>query len=434
MLSYLFGLSGFMKKLVFLFLLFLFGSAFALSSTEVTNFFKSESHYLDADQSFSETPFFVKHDGKSYWVVVLISERTPTGFVAVFGDRKEVVETDSINRNLFKTGYVVYSVSSYMTSQQWIFSNSNKGKFDTLSKILSSEVPFKLNSIKESTTDSEIRSKVDVMLSMLALMSAKAEEIEIGFDNVISLELNYVNNPETEDTEKLKKEYKGVIYLLDEFEDLKLDYSLGVFELKKAISESALDATEKQQFLALANEPQQLSSIDSIFSLAEDASQRIEEIYSSANSKVSGWVENIDLMVQRNSAFDEIYSEDKGFYSKTKNYFWNLNDAHTYITNEENSSLWKEQSRVSSIKKNFSEAEKAFEQKNYQKAVSSAQKAKNDAIAIVAGGFYDNSELPIDPATLIIALVVLLALLLLFNNRKKFFSSKEEVSEFKFQE
>ncbi len=423
-----------MKKfLVFCVLLILVSSVQALSSTEVNNFFKSESHYLEPNQFFSETPFDVKLEAKNYWVIVLLSEKTPTGFIAVPSDKKEVVESSAINRKLFKTAYVLYSINSYKASSNWIFSNSNKGKFDTLSKLLSSDVPFKLNSIKQGSTDSSVRNKIDLMVSMLNSMTENSVEIRDGFDEAISLELSYSHTPNTEDTEKLKNKYNEVFSLLQEFKNLKLDYSLGVIELKKLISDSALiDSSEKQQFLALATEPQQLSSIDSIFSLSEDASQRIDEVYSAANAGVNLWVDNVSSMTERNNAYEELYGNDSSFYSKTKNNFYSLNDAYIYISAEDRAPYWKEQARFSSLKKNFSEAEKAFEQKNYSKTVSSAEKAKADAITIVSAGFTENDNEIIDFGLLIIGLVVVLVLLLLYNNRKKLFKPKEEVTEFKF--
>ena len=422
-----------MKKFaVLVFFVLFFALVNGLSSTEVKNFFASESHYLEASQNFSETPFPVSDEGKNYYVIVLISERTPTGFVAVPSDEKKVVESAPINRKLFKTAYVLYSINSYRGTQNWIFSNSNKGKFNTLTKLLSSDVPFKLNSIKQGTTDSSIRNKVDLMNSMLNLMTAKSAEIESAFDEAISLELDFTLEPDTKDTDKLKQEYESVFSLLQEFKDLKLDYSLHVIELKKLISESDIDTSEKQQFLALASEPSQLTSIESIFSLSEDASQRIEEVYSAATSNVGSWVENIPLMIQRNSAYDTLYSDDKDFYSKTKNNFWTLSDAYSYITKEDNSPYWKEQTKLSSLKKNFSEAEKAFEQKNYQQSVSFSEKAKKDAIAVVVAGFYESDNPFKDAGNIVIGLAALLVLLILYNNRKKFLKPKDEIKEFKF--
>lgn len=421
-----------MKKLVLVFLLLFFSFAFALSAGEVNNFLKSESHYLEPNQSFGETPFFVKSEEENFWVVVLISEQTPTGFVALPSTEKKLVESDVVNRKLFRTAYVLYSVNSYKSSSQWIFSNSNKGKFDTLGKILSSDVPFKLNSIKQGTTDSGIRNKVDLMNSMLVLMSVKSSEIMDAFDEAISFELDFTLNPDTDNTDELKKKYENVFVLLQEFKNLKMDYSLSVIELKKLISNADIDASEKQQFLALASEPSQLDSVNSIFSLSEDVSQRIDEIYSASNANVILWVDNVSLMIERNSAYDEIYSEDNDFYSKTKNNFLNLNDAYVYIVSEENSPYWKEQTKLSSLKQNFSEAEKAFEQKNYSRSISFSEKAKSNAIAVVAAGFYETESF--DFGVLIIGLVLLLVLLILFNNRKKFFKSKEEteISDFKF--
>ncbi len=421
-----------MNKLTVLFLLLIIGFGYSLSSAEVKIFFASEAHYLEENQSFSETPFFVKSGENNYWVIVLLSERTPTGFAAVPSKEKTIVDSSSINRKLFRTAYVLYSINSYKGTSQWMFSNSNKGKFNTLTKILSSDVPFKLNSIKQGTINTEIRNKVDLMNSMLSVMSDKSNEIELAFDSAISLESDFTFNPSTENTDKLKEKYDLVFSLLQEFKDLKLDYSLHVIELKKLISDSEIDSLDKQQFLALANEPQQLNSIDSIFSLSESVSQRIEEIYSKANSQVNSWTENISLMTERNSAYNEIYSEDKSFYSKTKNNFYSLDAAYSFIVNEEKSPFWKEQEKVSSLKKNFSEAEKAFEQKRYLKSVSFAQKAKNDAIIIISSDFVEQK--PFDFGTIIIGLAVLLAGLILFNNRKKFFKPKEEseVTEFKF--
>lgn len=424
-----------MKKLLVLVLFLLLAvSAKALSSVEVTNFFRSESHYLESNQSFSETPFLIKSGAKNYWVVVLISEKTPTGFIALPSDKKEVVESDSTNRKLFKAAYVLYSVNSYKSNSQWIFSNSNKGKFNTLTRILSADVPFKLNSIKEGTTDSSIRSKVDLLISMLDAMSSKSNEIENAFDSAIAFELSLVSNPDTDGPDALKSKYNEVFSLLQEFKELKFDYSLNVIELKKLISESEIDASEKQQFLNLAAEPQQLSSIESIFSLSEDVSQRIDEIYSAVNSKVNSWVDNVSLMAERNSAYDEIYSGDTSFYSKTKNNFYTLNDAFLHISSEENALYWKEQGKLSSLKKDFSEAEKAFEQKNYSKAISFAKKAKANAIAVINGGFYeDDNPLAENIGTIIIGLVVLLVLLILFNNRKKLFKpAEEEIKKFRF--
>ncbi|PIN98770.1 MAG: hypothetical protein COT90_02610 [Candidatus Diapherotrites archaeon CG10_big_fil_rev_8_21_14_0_10_31_34] len=425
-----------MKKIaVFLFLLLLVSFVYSLSSTEVTNFFRSETHYLESNQSFSETPFFIKSGEKNYWVIVLISERTPTGFAAVLSDKKEVVESDSINRQLFKTAYILYSVNSYRSDSQWIFSNSNKGKFNTLTRILSADVPFKLNSIKEGTADSEIKNKVNLMISMLDVMSSKSNEIETAFDSVISFELNFISEPDTTDADSLKSKYNEVFSLLQDFKELKFEYSLNALELKQLISESEINASDKQQFLALASEPQQLSSIESIFSLSEDVSQRVDEIYSAVNSKVNSWVDNVSLMHERNSAYDEIYSEDQKFYTKTKNNFYTLNDAFIYITKEENSPYWKEQGKLSSLKKDFSEAEKAFEQKNYSKSVSFAEKAKSDAITIIESGFSESTNPFVENIeAIIIGLAVLLALLILFNNRKKFFKSaeEEEITEFKF--
>jgi len=421
-----------MKKLVLVFLLLFFSCVYALSAGEVNNFLKSESHYLEPNQSFSETPFFVKSGEENFWVVVLISEKTPTGFVALPSTEKKLVESDTVNRKLFRTAYVLYSVNSYKSNSQWIFSNSNKGKFDTLGKILSSDVPFKLNSIKQGTTDSSIRNKVDLMNSMLVLMSVKSSEIMDAFDETISFELDFTLNPDTDNTDELKKKYENVFVLLQDFKNLKMDYSLSVIELKKLISDADIDASEKQQFLALASEPSQLDSVNSIFSLSEDVSQRVDEIYSASNANVILWVDNVSLMIERNSAYDEIYSEDNGFYSKTKNNFLNLNDAYVFIVSEENFSYWKEQTKLSSLKQDFSEAEKAFEQKNYSRSISFSKKAKSDAIVVVGAGFYETE--PFDFGFLIIGLVGFLVLLILFNNRKKFFKSKEEteISEFKF--
>ncbi|MEW6295116.1 MAG: hypothetical protein AB1467_02355 [Candidatus Diapherotrites archaeon] len=420
---------------IILFLCFMLGLAGAISSQEAKDFLTSESHFLEEGQSIEILPNFpVQYNKEKFWVAVIITEESPSGFLAVKYSAKEISLNKTANTELFKTVYVLRSLKDYKekNSAVWVFASSNKTFFQTLNSVTSGSgsVYYTLGNISDELNTSDARTLTNEMSAILSEMSSRAFTLEEKTDEIIKVENDFVNSTNTSQTNALKEKYDEFFPLLEEINSLRQDYENKTVELKTLISKSDKTAGEKQQLIALASSPQEFQKLDSIAKNSSDLYQGIQSIYAKAISNVSTWVDNVDSMKKRNDAYNLLYSDDPDLYKKTKNYFSKLNDLVKFILDENNKPYWKEYEKIDSMQSNWNKAELNFKQKKYENVQTYALKAKNDAVTIFQGGFVQQGS---DMQNLIIyiavGLIVLLVALMLFKNRNKLFPSPTQAQK-----
>jgi len=420
---------------VILFLCFMLGSASAISSQEAKDFLTSESHFLDEGQSIEILPNFpVQYNKEKFWVAVIITEESPSGFLAVKYSAKEISLNKTVNNELFRTVYVLRSLKDYKEKNfaVWVFASSNKTFFQTLNSATSGSgsVYYNLGNISDELKTSESKTLTNEMSAILSEMSSKAFTLEGKTDKIIKAENDFVNTTDTAQTDALKEKYDSFFPLLEEINSLRQDYETKTVELKTLISKSDKTAGEKQQLIVLANSPQEFQKLDSIAKNSSDLYQGIQSIYAKAISNVSTWVGNVDSMKKRNDAYNLLYSDDSDLYKKTKNYFSKLNELVKFILDEKNRPYWKEYDKIDSMQSNWNKAELNFKQKKYDNVQTFALKAKNDAVTIFNAGFVQQGS---DIQNLIIyiavGLIVLLIVLMVFKNRNKIFPSPTQAQK-----
>lgn len=420
-----------MKKLVLvLLLLFVFAiSSKAISSNEAVNFVVNENSYLLEGETFKSPVVTIKGEKENYWLVMVLSEETIVTFFPVRQRAKEISTSRGVNRNLFKTADILRELGlekqrvSENQSVDWLFTQTYNILFNSLSLELNNEI-FQLNTIESTLSDSTIRSKINQLNNDLQEMSNKSNEISFLIIEAVKTESNFNLEPSTKKADELKEKFDEVFEDLTQLNEKALSYRTEINQLKELISKSDQDASTKTYLIALADPPPQFNSIGNYVLDASEISGGIDSVYARVDLRTDSLLNEFDVRIARNKAFELLYEQSDNVLASTNQEYGSIRELIDYILNEQNRPFWKLKSNIHLVESNWNQAQKAFNERNYESAESIGKKALNEALKVFRQGFIDvTPQKPfISEETIfqiVTALVVLLVVLFAYNNRDK---------------
>ncbi len=429
-------------KLAFLAFLLCFSLlAYAeISATEAAKFVGEESHFLYENETVEQPNLKIKHASTDYWVFPAISGDSISTFFAVKTSGKELSTDRATNRKLFETAYFIKEYAkekekaSKSTQLKWIMSSAVGKRFETLGRLLNDET-FQLNTISTTLNDNEITQSVSVLKGQLVELSRDSASIAEKINGAIADEAELTSEPTTESKEKMKKSFDEVFGMLDDLEQLALDYSSNVNKLKQKISVIDTEAETKSFLINLAKPPENFNDIGSISLDAATEKEAIEQLFVKTSTQIDNMLDEFEGRLERTTTYDFLYSQNKDLI-KIDSKFTSIKKAAEIVLDEANRPNWKESQKVKQLEKNWKDAELFFRKGDFKFAEDSAKKAADDVRVIYKAGFIEKEEKPVISNDLInkaiMALIFILIALIIFNKRGKIigmFGPKKEEEE-----
>ncbi len=421
-----------MKKtiLVVFAVLFFSGFAVAVSGNEAVHFVVQEKNFLYEGEKFEQPIVPISHENEKFWVIPILSGSSIVTFFPVKEAAKQLSASRPVNRSVFETADVLRELSLEKqkissSSVQWIFTPSYSLRFVNLSNVFNNEV-FQLNTIASSFDSLEAAQHVSKMNSALEGLSLQSKEIASLVLEASSLESDFFAVPDTQKAFNLKEKYLEVTLEISNFNNNALDYRKKVDEFKQFISLSNLDVSDKTQFISLADPPQEFNAVGNYVIDALELSQSIESVYNRVHTRSDILLNEFELRLLRQDAFDLVYGQNALIKEKTSGEFSTLPDLVNYILSEENRGKWINSSLVLTVEDRWRETQQYFNQNNYSLAKSFSQKVVADALSVYRQGFVETQAQNTQSNDLIFqvifGLAVLLVLLLVYNNRSRILS------------
>jgi len=383
------------KLVVFLALCFIAQFVLAAVSASQAVDFVSASSFVNSGETSEIFPAVqISHSSVKYWIVTLLSNNAPSGFVAVKASvqQPEVSSSKTVNEQLFKTAYFLRAFLKNKDNAgqqgQWFFTQQNIDFFNTLGRVVQSEKDSDLSIISSEAKLAVITSKVNSLKQELDEIKQLCEGIAEKTSQELSFESSYLNSPSTQQANSLLEKLQAVKEDIDSLEQKAIDYESKASDLKKAIADANLELQQKTILSNLATMPSSLAP-SVISSKKQAANSNIQAIQQSLQDAVSNSVvfaDSFQSRLKKNQAYSELYSEDSVLKEKTKVYSM-LNLAVQDILSESKADLWKNQAEVKKLGDYWSAAEKAYKGTNYDLAIEQAQKAKNSIVLIAKAGF-----------------------------------------------
>lgn len=434
-----------LRKLALLALFFLpvllFSSALGLSSQEALNFVSGS--FLNPDESAEIYPVrLVSTAGTEYWIVTILSGNSPTGFIAVKNDEsKEILTAKSINTQLFKTAFFLrnYSKLKEANPQNWFFTQSNAGFFDSLAGFISSEVENDLTIIEIEVVDDNVSKLISEMKKELVQLKQDSEKASESISSAASFESSFLSTPKTEELNDLQEKLNAVITPINSLNSQTFSYDSKVTQLKSLISKKeSLDLSEKTYLVGLAEQPLELRPESRRIALKKDLAlstlQQVSGVFDASAASALNFADNLQVRVNGVNARMELYGVDETLKQKTSNSYSTLKQAVEDILSIEKKELWKKQAEVQNLEENWRKAEGFYNKGEFENAVEFALKAKQNAITIFKNGFAEQpepengflSEEIMNLLLIGIAVVVIIAVIItVFKVLKKFGGKKE---------
>ncbi len=438
-----------MKKPFFLpallaFLLFLPAAVFAVSAQDAVNFVVKENSFLSDGEEFEQPLVPLIHDGKKFWVVPVISGDSIVTYFPVRQDAKVLSESRAVNRPVFRTADTLREVSfqkaeiSKNPSIEWIFTPTYALRFSSLSGMLRNE-SYQLNTIASTVGSDEVYSLVSQMVPILESLSMTSASLSLLVSDASKEESTFFSAPDSSKIDSLKAKYFLVFEGVAVLDSKALDYREKVDELKQVIStDPQLEPSAKTYLISLADVPAEFNSIGSYLITSVELSSQIDSVYSRVSSRLDFLLNEFDLRIKKQSAFNAIYKENPSVVEKTDGEFSSVFEIVDFILKEENKSRWNASGLVRPLDSKWKETLKLYNERKYDLAESFSQALLSDALVIYRQGFFEE---PIVSGNsndfifqVILGLLALLVLLLLYNNRDKLISfAKKKDDEEAFQ-
>ncbi|MFH1586760.1 MAG: hypothetical protein ABID38_02810 [Candidatus Diapherotrites archaeon] len=419
-----------MKKgiLLVLALSLMLAGASAMSSNEAARFVGEQHYYLYTGETVEEPIVKIINGEDGYWVVPVISGNAPSTFFALDSSSGELEETRATNSKLFRSAdllreYLLVKKGVSANPQvDWPIISDRASSFETISRKLSDE-QFQLNIISSSVNDSGIRSDILELNSMLSAMIRKCDDISAGINESLLFEGNFITSPDTKEYNSLKSKFTAPLGLMIGLKTDKEEYESKVEQLRQKIPGLSLAADEKSYIDNLAKPPEEIVGITGYSQDAMNLKGSIDTIYSNVNARNDSQLDDFELRLQRDAAYNAINLDNPRLIDKTDSELPTLRKAAETILAKENKSYWKNREKLQKFEEEWRSTERYFENGKYELAASSAEKSITYAIAVYGDGFSDSGNDPIISTDLLILIAVVLGALLLlifaFQNREK---------------
>ena len=128
-----------------------------------------------------------------------------------------------------------------------------------------------------------------------------------------------------------------------------------------------------------------------------------------------------------------LYGENEKLKSATNSEIVQIQKGVETILSEDNRPYWKNQELIKTLDSKWSQAQRAFNSRDYDSSILLAGKVIDDIVAIYNQGFTETQPKPIISQDLlfqlIVGLVVLLALLFIYSRRDKIINFGKETEQ-----
>ncbi len=378
-------------------ILLVLSSANAISPNDATNIVGLQNDYLlDSESAAILSPqVLVSYAKNDYWIVVGLSDTTPTVYIPVKNSDATIATGDVETRELIKTEIVVTRINSQkssMTAGDWPFSNTTKTDFYDLQRVLSEMVPKIVNVETELSNLSDADAKrlaisADDIQTKVDNLALKSEVVAKIVEDGMALENDYFLDPDTNETSDYQRAFIEYFSIIEAYkEDYDKVYS-SINTLKTAIaalSIEGLTSTQKNFLVTSLSPPAQTGKITSLASNTQQIKTVVESIFSSA-ANVEPMVANLKTRINRNNASLALYGTNTKI-TKADERFNSLSDAAEVILSEDNIDYWSDQDSVTALKTNWTQAKTRFKNTEYDPALSFASKAEKNVLDIIEKG------------------------------------------------
>ncbi len=403
-------------------------AASAMSSNEAARFVGVQHYYLYTGETVEEPIVKIANGEDGYWVVPVVSGNTPATFFALDSSSGELEETRATNSKLFRSAdllreYLLLKKGVGANPQvDWPIISDRVSSFETISRKFSDE-QFQINIISSSVSDSGINSDILELNSMLSAMIQKCNAISAGINESLSFESNFITSPDTKEFNSLKNKFGDSLDLMIELKTDKEEYVSKVEQLRQKIPGLDLEANEKSYLDNLAKPPEEIVSITGYSQDAMNLKGSIDTIYSNVNARNSSQLDEFELRLKRDMAYNAINLDNERLKDQTDSKLSSLRQAAATILSEDNKSYWKNGEKLQKFEDEWRSTERNFENGKYDLAISAAEKSITYAISVYNDGFFDSGDDPLISTDLLIqvagGLGILLILIFAYSNRDK---------------
>ncbi|MBN1940806.1 MAG: hypothetical protein JW772_01345 [Candidatus Diapherotrites archaeon] len=435
----------FMKQfLLILVFALLFPLAFAaVSSQDAVNYVANSTEFL-MDNEYAEISPNVKiaHESKAYWVVGIIMDGSPTGFIPITDDSILIPESKITRKELIETAYFLRSFSQIKNSavqqEQWVFTTLNFRRMEDLAIKLQSEISLDLTTIEsEVSTNPEILGLISAMKSDLGLIHPKTNDLAQDLVDISSFENSFSNNPDTATLDVLKEKLGQAFLDIEDLNEKKIQYLIDVEQLKQAIAQTGLPIQTKQSLAGLASAPAEFAYLSSISASSTNLSEAISQAFDDSLARSQILADNLDTRIRHNNAYQIMFGQDNEIIEKTKEN--NLSNLVNLILSESYVWDWENQEEVAFLRENWKKATSYYDNGNYETAMTFADKSKKNALRVYEDGLKEpepviNIELLVTSAVIIIVALIIIHLIRSRGKFARLFSGQEEGEKFEFED
>ena len=424
---------------VFAFFMLLSGAVVtAISANDAVGYVVRDGHYLLTGETHQVPISPTTYDSKKYWVIPVVSGEDIITYFPVKNEKAELQTHRPTNRELFKTADILreFNVEKEKISKSqttdWFFTNFYVLVFNELSTDFSNEI-FELNIIDTTLNDKEVSAQISKIKPLATAISQKSNDISQKINAAAMAESDFFSAPTPEKADSLQNSFNDVFDSILELNSLALDYRDRVTPLKQAISVLDADAAAKEHTIKLSSPPTSFNNIGKYATSSIELSQGIKAIYSNVSSRSDALLNEFESRIKRNDAFDVLYGENEKLKSATNSEIVQIQKGVETILSEDNRPYWKNQELIKTLDSKWSQAQRAFNSRDYDSSILLAGKVIDDIVAIYNQGFTETQPKPIISQDLlfqlIVGLVVLLALLFIYSRRDKIINFGKETEQ-----
>lgn len=420
-----------MKKavLALFFALFFCPLYFAVSSNEAVNFVVKENSFLLEGENYKLPVSPISDSSENFWVVPAVSDDVVVTFFPVREKNKSLSASRATNREIFRTAGILRELFaekervSKSNSVEWIFTPTYTLLFSSLALSLNNET-FQLNTVSSTLNDSGVTSLSNDLKSDISSMIGRSNNISALIDSAVKAEAGFDSSPSVLKANDLREKYADVFSELRELNSQALEYRSGVNLLKEKISKSSEEPATKTYLIALSDPPAEFNSIGNYALDASEIEAAIESVYSKVNSGLDFWLDTFDVRVKRNTVYQFLFGTSAGVSNSTSGKFSSVKEIVDFVFDAQNQPYWAAKGGLSAVDSSWKQAQKSFNEQNYETAEFSGKKALSEAQKVVAQGFEPASQPPeiFSGDTIfqvVTVLVIFLALFFAYNNRGK---------------
>lgn len=338
----------------------------------------------------------IKSDKETYWVATVLSESKIVLFVPVNASNGAILEISdkekpSFNK-LFGMAYFLRGIESLRLKGKIVI---NQAEIDNLNAF-QGEIDTQKNRLELMLADKEItgtlKDLINELISLADSLKSQTDKVVDAMNAVISkrdglIEANSIAS--ITDRDAMKTRYESLSDEAGKLISLKDELSSKRDEAKITLFNSDLSDAKKSNY----GEWMLYLGISELDKFRQNINSEINEAIQLTDYTIPAtlYVE-LNKRIQENNASNALEGYDKAFAEKTK--YNSLKEAFEAIVFYEKQAEFINQAELSLLKQNYSSALNEFSKGNYAKAVELANKAKQNAVSVLEGGFAKAEQAP----------------------------------------